>query len=178
MSYELVEYRNDYWDHERNAPWDYDHERNAGFGEEWRNAWVTRRNPRTGRFERVWVADQRPVIVQQRPQPVIVQQQPTQPTQQQAAATTAATTATAGNVTCGKSPFRNEMGQVRTGVIIDAIAQTVAAFAALPPTPVPTGELATDQANGITFLAALAQHAKTDEKIRTVSKLIQLFVTN
>jgi hypothetical protein len=175
MSYELVEYRNDYWDHERNAPWDWEHERNAGFGDEWRNAWVTRRNPRTGRFERVWVPDAapRPVVVQPRPQPVVVQQQPAAPAPQHHHAHTAP-----ANVTCGKSPFRNEMGQVRTGVIIDAIAQTLAAFAALPPAPTPSGDIATDQANGITFLAALAQHAKTDEKIRTVSKLVQLFVTN
>lgn len=178
MSYELVEFRNDWHD-----------ERNAGFGEEYRNApwdhdernaYVQRRNPRTGRMERVWVADQqRPVaIVRTQPTPIVMQQpaQPVAPAATAAATTAAATPA--GNITCGKSPFRNEMGQVRTGVIIDAIAQTLAAFAPLPVTPTPTGDIADDQANGITFLAALAQHAKTDEKIRTVSKLVQLFVTN
>jgi hypothetical protein len=80
------------------------------------------------------------------------------------------------NVTCGKSAFRNEFGQVKTGLIIDAIAQSLAAFAPLPAAPAPTGDVPTDQANSITFLAALAGHAKRDEQIRTISKLVQLFV--
>jgi len=160
MDYDMVEYRN--------YPWDYD-ERNASFGDEWRNAWVSRRNPRTGRYERVWVADRptfRPVMqpVQTEMQPV---QQTTQPTQ-----------TTKGNITCGKSLFRNEMGQIRTGVIVDAIAQTIAAFASLPAAPDTTLDANTNSANTITYLQALAKHAKADERIRTVSKLIQLFVNN
>mgnify|MGYP001770994830 FL=1 len=162
MSYDMVEYRN--------YPWDYYDERNASFGDEWRNAWVTRRDPRTGRYSRVWVADQpmfRP-ITQQQPVTQMVQQ-PVQPME---------STQPKGNITCNKSPFRNEMGQIRTGLIVDAIAQTIAAFASLPAAPEPTRDTNTDQVNTLTYLTALAKHAKADERIRTISKLIQLFVNN
>jgi hypothetical protein len=182
-------YRNAWDDDYRNAPWDDDF-RNAAFGDEWRNGpWDDDfRNARVWDARRrrwINVPDRRPVFQPVRPvfqpvQPVrpvpVVPVQPVQPAQTQP--TTPTQPQPGSNITCGQSPFRDQFGQVRTGLIIDAVAQTLAAFAPLPPAPEPTGEVGIDQANSITYLAALAQHAKTDEKVRTVSKIIQLFVRN
>lgn len=162
-----------YTDDGRNAVYYLD-ERNAAFGEEWgRNAFQQVYNPRTRRWERRWVPDAAPTT----PRPVaMVPTTPSTPVVVQQGGPAAPSRPMPPNVTCGKSAFRNEFGQVKTGLIIDAIAQSLAAFAPLPAAPVPTGNIADDQANSITFLAALAGHAKRDEQIRTISKLVQLFV--
>ena len=50
--------------------------------------------------------------------------------------------------------------------------RTVYVQPAQPAAPVSTKDIATDVANGITYDTALAQHAKTDEQIRTIGHLV------
>jgi hypothetical protein len=186
-------YRDAWYDDGRNAVyWDgrdayewrdayYVDERNAAFGDEWRNDYYrTVYNPRTRRYERqlVRTAPRPPApspvaMVPYTPRPMPT---PTPTPTPATPAVAAGAVAMPANVACGPSAFKNEFGQVRTGLIIDAIAQSLAAFAPLPAAPAPTGQMDLDQANSITYLAALAGHAKRDEQVRTVSKLVQLFV--
>jgi hypothetical protein len=184
--------RNAWYEDGRNAVY-YVDERNAAFGDEWRNDYYRRVwNPRTRRYEQQLVrspAGQPPGPGAPAPHPMAMPPAPPRPLPAPMPAPAlmpmhhpmhhaapVAAGAAAGNVTCGPSPFKNEFGQVRTGLIIDAIAQSLAAFAPLPAPPPPSDDVNTNQQNSITYLAALAAHAKRDEQVRTVSKLVQLFV--
>ncbi len=59
-----------------------------------------------------------------------------------------------------------KLGQLATPGLIQAAAMLLASFLPVPPPPTATGSVEDDVANGITYQAALAAHAKTDEKIR------------
>jgi hypothetical protein len=64
------------------------------------------------------------------------------------------------------SPLGSKLGQLATPALIQAAAMLLASFLPVPPAPIATGSVEDDVANGITYTAALAAHAKTDEKIR------------
>ena len=59
-----------------------------------------------------------------------------------------------------------------TGDIAALASQALAALQALPAAPAPVGATETDVANLITYQAALAQHAKRDEQLRTIGSFI------
>jgi hypothetical protein len=65
-----------------------------------------------------------------------------------------------------QSPLGGKLGQLATPGLIQAAAMLLASFLPVPPPPTATGSVEDDVANGITYQAALAAHAKTDEKIR------------
>ncbi|MBI4509493.1 MAG: hypothetical protein HY698_07635, partial [Deltaproteobacteria bacterium] len=67
-------------------------------------------------------------------------------------------------------------GSIKLGLLLDAVAQVLAAMAALPPAPNPTGDSKSDMANLIQYQAKLAQHAKRDEQVRTAGALVKLFL--
>ena len=71
-----------------------------------------------------------------------------------------------------QSPLGSLFGNLPAGQIIAMVAEALAAFRALPAAPVSTKDIATDIANGVVYDTALAQHAKTDEQIRTIGHLI------
>jgi hypothetical protein len=64
------------------------------------------------------------------------------------------------------SPLGSKLGQLATPALVQAAAMLLASFLPVPPAPIATGHVEDDVANGITYTAALAAHAKTDEKIR------------
>ena len=60
------------------------------------------------------------------------------------------------------------------GVAVDMLGQIGAAFLVpVPQAPEPSGQDSIDSENHIRYQAALAQHAKTDERIRTACKVIR-----
>ncbi len=67
-------------------------------------------------------------------------------------------------------------GSLKLGLILDVVAQGLAAMASLPTAPSMTGEGRTDAVNMVKYQEALAQHAKRDEQIRTVGALARLFL--
>ena len=71
-----------------------------------------------------------------------------------------------------QSPFSSLFGNMPVGQVVALVAEALAAFRSLPAAPVATKDIATDVANGITYDTALAQHAKTDEQIRTIGHLV------
>ncbi len=75
-----------------------------------------------------------------------------------------------------QSPLSTLFGNMQAGQVIAMIAEALAAFRSLPAAPVSTKDVATDIANGITYDTALAQHAKTDEQIRTIGHLVAKLV--
>lgn len=75
-----------------------------------------------------------------------------------------------------QSPFSSLFGNMHAGQVIGLIAEALAAFRSLPAAPVSTKDIGTDIANGITYDTALAQHAKTDEQIRTIGHLVARLV--
>jgi hypothetical protein len=75
-----------------------------------------------------------------------------------------------------QSPLSSLFGNMHAGQVIALIAEALAAFRSLPAAPVSTQDVATDIANGITYDTALAQHAKTDEQIRTIGHLVAKLV--
>jgi hypothetical protein len=75
-----------------------------------------------------------------------------------------------------QSPLSMLFGNMQAGQVIALIADALAAFRSLPAAPVSTKDIATDIANGVTYDTALAQHAKTDEQIRTIGHLVAKLV--
>ena len=75
-----------------------------------------------------------------------------------------------------QSPLSTLFGNMQAGQVIAMIAEALAAFRSLPAAPVSTKDIATDIANGVTYDTALAQHAKTDEQIRTIGHLVAKLV--
>ena len=71
-----------------------------------------------------------------------------------------------------QSPLSSLFGNMNVGQVVALVAEALAAFRSLPAAPVATKDIATDVANGITYDTALAQHAKTDEQIRTIGHLV------
>jgi hypothetical protein len=67
-------------------------------------------------------------------------------------------------------------GGMHAGQVISLVADALAAFRSLPAAPAPTAELTTDVANSVIYDKALAQHAKTDEQIRTIGHLVAKLV--
>lgn len=63
------------------------------------------------------------------------------------------------------------LAKISTAQLIEIGAQLVAAMQALPAAPVATKDVATDVNNLMLYQAALAQHAKRDEQIRTLGNL-------
>jgi hypothetical protein len=60
------------------------------------------------------------------------------------------------------------------GVAVDMLGQLGAAFLVpVPQAPQPSGQDSIDTENHIRYQAALAQHAKTDERIRTACKVVR-----
>lgn len=57
------------------------------------------------------------------------------------------------------------------GTLVDAGAQVLAAIQSLPAAPVATGEVQVDVANLMVYQQAIAEHAKADERLRTIGSL-------
>jgi len=74
------------------------------------------------------------------------------------------------------SPMGSKLGQLATPALIQGVAMLLASFLPVPPAPTATGDVEDDVANGITYQAALAAHAKTDEKIRAAGFLLAQFL--
>ncbi|MGE0399148.1 MAG: hypothetical protein AB7T06_20730 [Kofleriaceae bacterium] len=64
------------------------------------------------------------------------------------------------------------LGGLVIGQIIDMAAQALAALQPLPAAPVTTTEVSKDVGNLVLYQAALAQHAKRDEQLRTLGSLL------
>jgi hypothetical protein len=58
------------------------------------------------------------------------------------------------------------------GQILDLVATAFAALAPLPTAPLATKDAVTDVGNLIMYQGALADHAKRDERIRTIGTLV------
>ncbi len=74
------------------------------------------------------------------------------------------------------SPLGSLFGNMHAGQLIELVAELYAAFRTLPAAPVTTRDAGTDIANSITYDQALAQHAKTDEQVRTIGHLVARLV--
>jgi hypothetical protein len=59
------------------------------------------------------------------------------------------------------------------GVVVDVIGQAIAAIMPVPAAPQISGMQPTDDENMKRYQEALAGHAKTDERIRTVAKVVR-----
>ena len=59
-----------------------------------------------------------------------------------------------------------------TGEMIDTGIQLLAALQALPAAPTAQGDASTDVENLMTYQGALAEHAKRDERLRTLGTLL------
>jgi hypothetical protein len=68
------------------------------------------------------------------------------------------------------------LGKLTPGQIVDMVAQIFAALQSLPGAPVATRDASTDIANLILYQGALAQHAKRDERLRTLGSLVARLV--
>jgi hypothetical protein len=64
------------------------------------------------------------------------------------------------------------LNNVNIGTLIDLVGQGFAAVRTLPTPPSSSGDAATDVANLTLYQTALAEHAKTDEQIRTAVHII------
>ncbi len=72
----------------------------------------------------------------------------------------------------GNNPIvRRDTGGLSTGMMVEAGAQVLAAIQSLPLPPVATGKVEKDIANMVLYQAALAEHAKRDEQLRTIGSL-------
>lgn len=69
-------------------------------------------------------------------------------------------------------PWGGLFGGVNTGRLVDLAAQGFAAIRSLPAAPASTGDVTTDVGNLITYQQALSDHAKVDERIRTVAHIL------
>jgi hypothetical protein len=63
------------------------------------------------------------------------------------------------------------------GEVVELAGAVLGAISPLPGAPVSTGDFRTDMDNVITYQGALAQHAKQDERIRTIASLIRKLIT-
>ena len=61
---------------------------------------------------------------------------------------------------------------INIGTLVDLVGQGFAAIRSLPTPPTATGEGGTDVANLTLYQQALAEHAQTDERIRTAVHII------
>lgn len=68
------------------------------------------------------------------------------------------------------------LAQLATPALIEGAAKVLASFLPVPPAPTATGDVEDDLANGFTYQAALAAHAKRDEQIRTLGWLAAKFL--
>lgn len=68
-------------------------------------------------------------------------------------------------------PFASRFGMT-TGEMIDTGIQLLAALQALPAAPTAQGDASTDVENLMTYQGALAEHAKRDERLRTLGTLL------
>jgi hypothetical protein len=64
------------------------------------------------------------------------------------------------------------LNNVNMGTLIDLVGQGFAAVRSLPTAPTSSGDPGTDVANLTLYQTALAEHAKTDEQIRTAVHII------
>jgi hypothetical protein len=63
-------------------------------------------------------------------------------------------------------------GRFTIAQVIDAVVKGFAAMKSLPTAPAPTRDTATDVANMVRYQNALADHAKFDERIRTLGDIV------
>jgi hypothetical protein len=71
---------------------------------------------------------------------------------------------------------RRGIRDMPTGLLIDAIAQALTAFAPLPAAPPKTGVPECDLENIIEYMAASNQYYKRNEQLRTAGALARLFI--
>jgi len=64
------------------------------------------------------------------------------------------------------------LGRFTIAQVVEAIAQGIAAMKSLPTAPAATRDVETDVANMVLYQTALADHAKFDERIRTLGGII------
>jgi hypothetical protein len=64
------------------------------------------------------------------------------------------------------------LNSVNIGMLVDLIGQGFAAVRALPTPPTTSGDGSTDVANLTLYQQALAEHAQTDERIRTAVHIL------
>lgn len=72
----------------------------------------------------------------------------------------------------GQSALGSLFGGLAVGQILDLVATAFAALAPLPVAPTATRDTSTDVGNLIMYQGALAEHAKRDERIRTLGSLV------
>ena len=76
----------------------------------------------------------------------------------------------------GQSALAGLFGQMPIGQILEMVAVAFAALTPLPVAPNSTRDTNTDVGNLILYQAALAQHAKRDEQVRTIGNLVSKLV--
>jgi hypothetical protein len=81
-----------------------------------------------------------------------------------------------GQVYPGQGALAGLFGSMTTGQILDLVAVAFAALQPLPAAPTATKDTNTDVGNLVLYQAALAQHAKRDEQVRTLGGLISKLV--
>ncbi len=69
-------------------------------------------------------------------------------------------------------PERRFFGTLTASEAVEAVAQVIAMLQPLPVAPVAIGKAEDDIANLTLYSAALAQHAKRDEQLRTIGSLL------
>lgn len=74
------------------------------------------------------------------------------------------------------TPLAGLFGGMTTGQILDLVAMAFAALQPLPTAPAATKDTNTDVSNLVVYQAALAQHAKRDEQVRTLGSLVSKLV--
>jgi hypothetical protein len=72
----------------------------------------------------------------------------------------------------GQTALGSLFGGMPVGQILDLVATAFAALAPLPQAPTATRDAGTDVGNLIMYQGALAEHAKRDERIRTIGSLV------
>lgn len=72
----------------------------------------------------------------------------------------------------GQTALGNLFGGMPVGQILDLVATAFAALAPLPTAPLATKDTVTDVGNLMLYQGALAEHAKRDERIRTIGSLV------
>lgn len=70
------------------------------------------------------------------------------------------------------SPVASLFGKLTTGQVVEMVASLFAMLQPLPAAPVATRETSIDVSNLIMYQAAIAQHAKRDEQVRTLGSLV------
>lgn len=68
------------------------------------------------------------------------------------------------------------LGRFTIAQVVEAIGQGIAAMKSLPTAPVATRDAETDITNMVLYQSALADHAKFDERIRTLASVIAKLV--